>query len=110
MQALDAARFEPLVGSERMARFEAVAEATHQRLGGRTAVGGIVKQVTSGEDGILIEDPSELKEFGDALERLLRDPAETARMDRNARGRAQRELLGDTHLARYADVFAKLLG
>ena len=52
VDALDAARFEPLVGPERMARFEAVAEATRERLGGRavvnvnsTAVGGGVAEM-----------------------------------------------------------------
>lgn len=52
MEALDAARFEPLVGSERMARFERVAEETRERLSGRpvvsinsTAVGGGVAEM-----------------------------------------------------------------
>jgi trehalose synthase len=38
VEALDAARFEPLVGPERMARFEAAAEETRERLAGRTVV------------------------------------------------------------------------
>ena len=52
MEALDPARFEPLVGPERMARFEAVAEETRERLAGRavvnvnsTAVGGGVAEM-----------------------------------------------------------------
>ncbi|HSK15247.1 MAG TPA: glycosyltransferase [Gaiellaceae bacterium] len=52
VEALDAARFEPLVGPERMARFEAVAEETRERLAGRavvsvnsTAVGGGVAEM-----------------------------------------------------------------
>ena len=52
VEALDAARFEPLVGPERMAGFEAVAEETRERLGGRavvnvnsTAVGGGVAEM-----------------------------------------------------------------
>jgi trehalose synthase len=52
VEALDAARFEPLVGLERMARFEAVAEETRERLSGRavvsvnsTAVGGGVAEM-----------------------------------------------------------------
>jgi trehalose synthase len=75
-----------------------------------SAVGGIVDQVTSGQQGLLVEDPADLEAFGAALEQLLRNPAETARMGRNARERATRDLLGDTHLARYADVFATLVG
>jgi trehalose synthase len=75
-----------------------------------SAVGGIVNQVTSGKDGILVQNPTDLEEFGDALERLLRNPAETAHLGHNGRERATRDLLGDTHLARYADVLATLLG
>ena len=52
MEALDAARFEPLMRPERMARFEAVAEETRERLNGRavvsvnsTAVGGGVAEM-----------------------------------------------------------------
>src|SRR5436309_11997706 len=36
VQALDAARLEPLIGPERMARFEAIAEATQASFAGRT--------------------------------------------------------------------------
>ena len=38
MQALDAARLEPLIGPDRTARFEAVAEATESLLNGRTVL------------------------------------------------------------------------
>jgi trehalose synthase len=38
VEPLDAARLEPLVGPERMARFEAVAEETRERLAGRAVV------------------------------------------------------------------------
>lgn len=52
VQALDAARLEPLIGSDRMRRFEAIAEATQAALAGRavlnvnsTAVGGGVAEM-----------------------------------------------------------------
>ena len=52
VQALDAARLEPLIGLERMARYEAVAEATQAALAGRavlnvnsTATGGGVAEM-----------------------------------------------------------------
>lgn len=38
VQALDAARLEPLIGPERMARYEEIAEATEALLGGRTVL------------------------------------------------------------------------
>jgi trehalose synthase len=52
VQALDPARFEPLVGEERMRRFYAIADVTRERLAGRsvlnvnsTAVGGGVAEM-----------------------------------------------------------------
>jgi len=38
VQALDAARLEPLIGPDRTARYEAIAEATESLLGGRTVL------------------------------------------------------------------------
>ena len=38
VHALDAARLEPLIGRERMARYEAIAEATQERFAGRAVV------------------------------------------------------------------------
>ena len=74
-----------------------------------SAVGGICDQIDDGEHGLLVEDPYDLAAFGAAVERLLRDPDETARLGRDARERARDEFLGDRHLARYADVFGKVL-
>jgi trehalose synthase len=52
VQALDAARLEPLIGPDRLARYEAIAEATQARLAGRavlnvnsTATGGGVAEM-----------------------------------------------------------------
>jgi trehalose synthase len=52
VQALDAARLEPLIGPDRLARYEAIAEATQMRLAGRavlnvnsTATGGGVAEM-----------------------------------------------------------------
>ena len=52
VQALDPARFEPLIGVDRMRRFEAIAESTRVALGDRsvlninsTAVGGGVAEM-----------------------------------------------------------------
>ena len=74
-----------------------------------SAVGGIVDQIAHREHGLLLDDPHDLAAFGAAVESLLRDPAEAARLGRNARERATRELLGDTHLLHYADLLAKTL-
>ena len=74
-----------------------------------TAVGGIADQITSGEHGLLVDDPADLEGFGAGVERLLRDPEEAETLGRNGRRRATEEFLGDRHLAQYATVLARLL-
>jgi trehalose synthase len=74
-----------------------------------SAVGGIVDQIDHGEQGLLVDDPHDLAAFGAAVEALLRDPAEAARLGRNGRMRAERDFLGDRHLAQYGRLF-QLLG
>jgi trehalose synthase len=73
-------------------------------------VGGIADQVVHGEHGLLVRDPSDLGEFGAAVEALLRDPEEAERLGRNARERATAEYLGDRHLEQYGRLFARLAG
>jgi trehalose synthase len=73
-----------------------------------SAVGGIRDQITSGEHGLLVEDPRDLRSFGGAVERLLREPEEAARLGAHARARALAEFLGDRHLEQYAELFARL--
>jgi len=73
-----------------------------------SAVGGICDQLDHGEHGLLIEDPRDLRAFGRAVEELLRDPEEAARLGENARARAGAEFLGDRHLEQYGRLFAGL--
>ncbi len=70
-----------------------------------SAVGGIQDQITHQEHGLLIDDPHDLEAFGAAVERLLREPQEAARMGTNARARATDEFLGDRHLEQYGRLF-----
>ena len=56
-----------------------------------SAVGGIVDQVIDGETGRLIQDPTDLEEFGDALCEILDDDDLRRRLGEGARARA----LGD---------------
>ncbi len=74
-----------------------------------SAVGGIVNQIEHGSNGLLLNDPHDLEAFGATVEQLLRHPLEAAHLGRNAHERAARELLGDTHLALYADVLERVL-
>ena len=55
-----------------------------------SAVGGIVDQIVSGAHGLLVTDPRDLASFGTAVEMLLRDRTEAARLGANARARATR--------------------
>jgi len=72
------------------------------------AVGGIVDQLRDGEEGILLSDPTDLAACGAAIERLLRDPLEAARLGANARARVTDAFLGDRHLERYASLFGRI--
>jgi len=74
-----------------------------------SAVGGIVDQVVDGETGLLLQDPHDLACFGSAVERLLGDRAEAARLARNARSHIAQHFLGDRHLLQYAELLAELL-
>ena len=73
-----------------------------------SAVGGIVDQVVSGAHGLLVADPTDLESFGTAVETLLRDRTEAARLGANARARAGAEFLGDRHLEQYGQLLAHL--
>ena len=73
-----------------------------------SAVGGIVDQIVSGEHGLLVDDPRNEAEFGQAVRRLLDDPTYAEHLGANARKRAIREFLGDRHLSQYAELFDKL--
>jgi trehalose synthase len=73
-----------------------------------SAVGGIVDQIVSGAHGLLVTDPRDLASFGTAVETLLRDRTEAARLGANARARANAEFLGDRHLEQYGRLLAQL--
>jgi len=73
-----------------------------------SAVGGIVDQIVSGEDGLLVGDAKDEAEFGLAVRRLLEDRPYADHLGANARERAIREFLGDRHLSQYAELFARI--
>lgn len=74
-----------------------------------SAVGGIRDQIVDGEHGLLIDDPTDLRAFGNAVERLLRQPEQAARLAAAARQRATDEFLADRHLERYASLLERLV-
>ncbi len=73
-----------------------------------SAVGGIVDQIEDGVHGLLVADPADLPAFGAAVESLLRDREDAARLAENARLRVTEEFLGDRHLERYGALFEQL--
>ncbi len=70
-----------------------------------TAVGGIQDQIESGVHGLLIDDPTDLHAFGDALKRFLHDPEFAKKAGEAARARVEKEFLFTRHLCQYLEVF-----
>jgi trehalose synthase len=74
-----------------------------------SAVGGLVDQVVDGDTGILLPDPTDLRAFGAALDRLLADGAEAARMGARGRQRVVEHFLPDRQLRDWLPVIERLL-
>ncbi|MFZ0325155.1 MAG: glycosyltransferase [Actinomycetes bacterium] len=74
-----------------------------------SAVGGLVDQVVDGETGFLIDPPQDLAEFGDAVRRLVSDPAQARAMGEAGRARAIAEFLPDTSLEAWQQVLVTAL-
>jgi trehalose synthase len=72
-------------------------------------IGGIQDQIIDGKTGVLIADPTDLDEYGAALDRVLQDPEGAARMGREAKKRVRDEFLGPRHLTQYFKLIASLL-
>jgi trehalose synthase len=73
-----------------------------------SAVGGLVDQVIDGESGLLVQDPTDLEAFGDAVCRILDDDEFRRELGAGARKRAVETHLGDTHLRKWLDVVRSL--
>ncbi len=71
-------------------------------------VGGIQDQITDGESGVLLDDPSDLQRFGALLSALLTDPGRAERLGVAARERVRENYLGDGALMRYARLIRDL--
>jgi trehalose synthase len=72
-------------------------------------LGGIQDQIADGQDGLLVEDPSDIGEFADVLRRPLADLELAERLGAAAHARVLEDYVGDRHLARYVDLFADLV-
>jgi len=70
-------------------------------------VGGIAQQIVPGT-GVLLEDPTDLSAFADAVAGLLERPEELSRIGARARQHVLDGFVGDTHLIRYAHLMESL--
>jgi len=74
-----------------------------------SAVGGIRDQIVDGETGVLIEDPHDLRRFGDVVRALLDDAPRRERLGRNAREHVRRHFLADRHARQYIELLGTVL-
>ena len=74
-----------------------------------SAVGGIRDQVIDGETGVLVDDPHDLRRFGDVLRALLDDEARRSTLGQNAREHVRRNFLIDRHARQYLELLTALL-
>jgi trehalose synthase len=75
-----------------------------------SAVGGIRDQIESGETGILLEDPYDLRVFGEAVRKLLMEPDLATEIGRKAHEHVRRHFLANRHSLQYVELLAGILG
>ncbi|GAC1323797.1 MAG: glycosyltransferase [Mycobacteriales bacterium] len=73
-----------------------------------SAVGGILDQITDGQQGLLLEDPTDRAAFGAAVRRLLGDLDEADRMGKAARERVNQSFLPDRQLTQWYELLGSL--
>jgi trehalose synthase len=71
-------------------------------------IGGIQDQIDNDHSGILIDDPRDLKEYGEKVVDLLNNTERAERIGARAKERIQIDFLGPRHLMQYLDLFMKL--
>jgi trehalose synthase len=73
-------------------------------------IGGIQDQITDGESGVLLPDPTDLEDYGAAVSRVLGDRPLADRLARAAKDRVRDQFLGARHLLQYIELFDRLTG
>jgi trehalose synthase len=74
-----------------------------------TAVGGIQDQIEDGVTGLLLDDPTDLDQFGKLLLDLLRDPERAQELGARAREQVRRHFLANRHAVQYITLFASII-
>jgi len=72
-------------------------------------VGGIGDQIEHGKSGLLVDDPRDLRGFGDAVTGLLADPGKAAALGAEGRRRVARDFITPCHLVLQGNLLLDLL-
>jgi trehalose synthase len=72
-------------------------------------IGGIQDQIVDGISGILLDNPTELGPYGDAVRALLWDPDRARSIGQEAQQRVRDEYLAVRSLVQYLDLITRLL-
>lgn len=72
-------------------------------------IGGIQDQIEDGVSGRLIDDPRDLRSFGETVCALLGDEATRRRLGTAAQVRVRQDYLGPRHLGQYMELIQRLL-
>jgi trehalose synthase len=73
-----------------------------------SAVGGIQDQIVSGEQGLLLDDPTNAQAFASLLNVILSDKGYAAKLGEQARERVKTEYLPIRHLRQYAELLERV--
>jgi len=73
-----------------------------------SAVGGIQDQIVSGEQGLLLNDPTDAQAFASLLNMVLSDEDYAAKLGEQARERVRTEYLPIRHLRQYAELLERV--
>jgi trehalose synthase len=72
-------------------------------------IGGIQDQIEDGVTGVLVDDPANLDEYGEAVTDLLKNDEKCERLGREAQRRVRNEFLGPRSLMQYVGLIEKLI-
>jgi trehalose synthase len=73
-----------------------------------SGIGGIKSQIVDGESGILLDDPRDLRAFGEAVAGMLLDPPRAESIGRQARQRVRDEFTSPRSLLDYLSLIRKV--
>jgi trehalose synthase len=74
-----------------------------------SAVGGIRDQIDHGENGLLLDDPSDLEAFGELLLQILDDSERARALGKGALARVLDRFLWDRHCRQYLELIEELI-